>query len=263
MRRETVICLLIGVAAGMLAGLTGVGGGVFLVPLLVGALYLPQHEAHGTSFVVIFPIAVVGTITYAAMGHMEWGLILGLALGGVLGVLLGVRLMMLLPENRLRWLWGVFIIAIGFIMVISPWGEPAGGEAAAAASFGWTSFGIAIPIGFVSGILAGMMGIGGGVVLIPALVMIMGVSQHIAQGVSLAVISFMSLLGVLAHYRLENVRLRVALWIIPAAALFSFVGSYVASYLSGEFLRDFVGSVIIVVGVVTVVRGWRIREVEV
>ena len=48
MRREITVSLLVGAAAGMLAGLTGVGGGVFLVPLLVGVLYLPQHEAHGT-----------------------------------------------------------------------------------------------------------------------------------------------------------------------------------------------------------------------
>lgn len=262
MRREITVSLLVGAAAGMLAGLTGVGGGVFLVPLLVGALYLPQHEAHGTSFVIIFPIAVVGTITYAAMGHMDWGLILGLALGGVLGVLLGARLMMLLPEKRLQWLWGVFIIIVGFFMVITHWGYPAEASGALATA-GWTSFGIAIPIGFVAGILAGMMGVGGGVVLIPGMVMIMGVGQHVAQGVSLAVISFMSLLGVLAHYRLENVRLRVALWIIPAAALFSFVGSYVADHLTGTFLRDFVGAVIIVVGVITVVRGWRTRESEI
>ena len=52
------------------------------------------------------------------------------------------------------------------------------------------------------------------------------------------------------------------LLLIPAAALFSFIGSYVASYLSGTFLRDFVGSVIIVVGVITVVKGWRARESE-
>jgi uncharacterized membrane protein YfcA len=105
--------------------------------------------------------------------------------------------------------------------------------------------------------------VGGGMVLIPGMVLLMGVSQHTAQGVSLAVISFMALLGVLAHYRLENVKLKVALWVIPAAALFSFVGSYVASHLSGTFLRDFVGSVIIVVGVITVVKGWRARESEI
>jgi uncharacterized membrane protein YfcA len=259
LRRNITISLLVGAAAGMLAGLTGVGGGVFLVPLLVGVLYLPQHEAHGTSFLIILPIAVVGTITYAAMGHMDWGLILGLAMGGVLGVLLGARLMMLLPEDRLRWLWGVFIIIVGFFLMMTRWGYPT--EAATAAyAASWTSVGIAIPIGFVAGILAGMMGVGGGVVLIPGLVMILGVDQHTAQGVSLAVISFMALLGVLAHYRLENVRLRVALWVIPTAALFSFVGSFVASYLSGTFLRDFVGGVIIVVGVITVVKGWRARE---
>jgi len=262
LRREITVSLLVGAAAGMLAGLTGVGGGVFLVPLLVGVLYLPQHEAHGTSFVIIFPIAVVGTITYAAMGYMDWGLILGLALGGVVGVLLGARLMMMLPEKRLQWLWGVFIIIVGFFMVITHWGYPTE-TGTAMATAGWISFGIAIPIGFLAGILAGMMGVGGGVVLIPGLVMLMGVSEHAAQGVALAVISFMSLLGVLAHYRLENVRLRVALWIIPAAALFSFVGSYVATeHLTGTFLRDFVGAVIIVVGVITVVRGWRTREVE-
>jgi uncharacterized membrane protein YfcA len=193
---------------------------------------------------------------------MDWGLILGLAMGGVLGVLLGARLMMLLPEERLRWLWGVFIIIVGFFMVMTRWGYPT--EAATTmATAGWTSVGIAIPIGFVAGILAGMMGVGGGMVLIPGMVLLMGVSQHTAQGVSLAVISFMALLGVLAHYRLENVKLKVALWVIPAAALFSFVGSYVASHLSGTFLRDFVGSVIIVVGVITVVKGWRARESEI
>ena len=53
---------MIGACVGMLAGLTGVGGGVFLVPLLVGVLYLSQYEAHGTSLAVIFPMALFNVV---------------------------------------------------------------------------------------------------------------------------------------------------------------------------------------------------------
>lgn len=110
---------MIGAIAGMLAGLTGVGGGVFLVPLMVGLLALAQHQAHGTSFVVIFPIALVGAITYAILGHMDWTLILALAFGGVVGVVLGARLMMLVSERHLRWLFGIFLVVVGGCMIIT------------------------------------------------------------------------------------------------------------------------------------------------
>jgi uncharacterized membrane protein YfcA len=64
--RRALICILIGACVGMLAGLTGVGGGVFLVPLLVGVLYLSQYEAHGTSLAVIFPLTLAGAIMYCS-----------------------------------------------------------------------------------------------------------------------------------------------------------------------------------------------------
>lgn len=119
MRRQVLIFILIGAAAGMLAGLTGVGGGVFLVPLLVGLLGVSQHQAHGTSLAVIFPIALVGAITYATLGHMDWVLILGLALGGLAGVVLGARLMMRVPARQLRWIFGVFSVFIGICMIVA------------------------------------------------------------------------------------------------------------------------------------------------
>ncbi|MBE0415349.1 MAG: sulfite exporter TauE/SafE family protein [Dehalococcoidia bacterium] len=107
----------------MLAGLTGVGGGVFLVPLMVGLLGVAQHQSHGTSLAVIFFIALVGAITYATLGHipgnMDWALILGLALGGLVGVVLGARLMMRVPERQLRWIFGAFLVFVGIYMIIA------------------------------------------------------------------------------------------------------------------------------------------------
>jgi uncharacterized membrane protein YfcA len=256
LRREALVSLLIGAAAGLLAGLTGVGGGVFLVPLMVGLLYLPQHYAHGTSFVVIFPMALVGVITYAHFEYINWVLMLWLSLGGVFGVLLGARLMTMLPEKSLRWMFGIFLLVTGLVMVITSSGIGGGNGAAQGVNGG-----IAVGVGFLAGILAGVMGVGGGVIMVPAMVLIMGVEQHEAQGVSLAVITLIAFIGMLAHYRLENVRLKAALWIIPAAVVFGFVGSLLA-HLAGEVvLRQLVGSLIIIMGTIIVVKDLRTRWV--
>jgi hypothetical protein len=100
-----------------------VGGGVFLVPLMVGLLAMVQHQAHGTSFFVILPIALVGAITYAVYGHIlgnvDWEVILGLALGGIVGVVLGARLMMRVPARQLRWIFGIFLVVVGTFMIIN------------------------------------------------------------------------------------------------------------------------------------------------
>ena len=117
--------------------------------------------------------------------------------------------------------------------------------------------GIAIGIGLLAGTLGGMLGVGGGVILIPGMVFLMDVEQHTAQGVSLAMISAMALVGTVTHYRQDNVRLRVALWIIPAAVIFSFVGGTVADMLDASILRQIVGGVIITVGFFMAIRGWR------
>ena len=116
---------------------------------------------------------------------------------------------------------------------------------------------IGIGIGLLAGILGGMLGIGGGVILIPGMVFLLDVEQHTAQGVSLAVISLMALVGTVTHYRQENVRLKVALWIIPAAVIFSFLGGMVADMLDASFLRSLVGGFIIIVGFFMVVKDWR------
>lgn len=107
----------------MQAGLTGVGGGVFLVPLMVGLLGVAQHQAHGTSLTVIFPIAVVGAITYAFLGYIpgdiDWLLIPALAIGGVAGVFVGAKLMTRVPARQLRWIFSAFVLVLGIYMIVT------------------------------------------------------------------------------------------------------------------------------------------------
>jgi hypothetical protein len=111
----------------MIAGLTGIGGGILLVPLLGGVLLLGQHQAHGTSLAVIFPIGVAGLIAYVIHGNINgningntnvWVFVLVLALGSLVGVVLGARLMMRIRARHLRWLFSAFIVALGILMLI-------------------------------------------------------------------------------------------------------------------------------------------------
>ena len=85
--------------------------------------------------------------------------------------------------------------------------------------------------------------------MIPGMVLLMDVEQHTAQGVSLAVIAATVLVGAITHYRQGNVRLRVALWIAPAAILFSFLGGTVADWIAASVLRQTLGGIIIAMGI--------------
>ena len=106
-----------------------------------------------------------------------------------------------------------------------------------------------IGIGLLAGLFAGMLGIGGGFLFVPGMVLLLSVDQHTAQGVSLAVITLTALVGAITHYRQKNVRLGVILWIAPAAALFGFLGSMVADVMDASLLRRIFGSTTIVIGI--------------
>jgi uncharacterized membrane protein YfcA len=90
---------------------------------MVGLLAMAQHQAHGTSLAVMFPIALVGAITYAIYGHIlgsiEWEIIVGLALGGIVGVVIGAVLMVRMPARHLKWIFGLFLMAVGSFMIIN------------------------------------------------------------------------------------------------------------------------------------------------
>jgi len=119
------------------------------------------------------------------------------------------------------------------------------------------SIGIAMGIGLVAGVLGGMLGIGGGAILIPGMVLFLGAGQHSAQGVSLLVIALTAVVGTVTHYRQDTVNLKVALWIVPAAVVFSLLGGLVADMLDASLLRNVWGALLIVVGILMILTGRR------
>ena len=110
------------------------------------------------------------------------------------------------------------------------------------------SIGIGIGIGLVAGVLAGMLGIGGGVVKVPGLALLLDTTQHIAQGVSIAVVVVTATVGAVLHYRQGNVRLSTALWVAPSAAIFSFLGASLAGITDATWLCRAFGVLLLAVG---------------
>ena len=122
-----------------------------------------------------------------------------------------------------------------------------------------------IAIGLVAGFAAGMLGIGGGSIYVPALVLLMNEPQHIAQGVSLAAIVATALVGGVTHLRRGNVDLPSVAWVAPVAVVAAFGAALLADMLDPTVLRRIFAAVFIYFAltmIVGAVRGERVSERE-
>ncbi len=217
----SILTFLFGLIAGALGGLMGVGGGLVLVPLLTHFLHRPQHEAHGTSLAFIISTSVVATILSARLEHVLPGLALLLAVGAVPGVMLGARLAQAMSARHLRQAFGLLMLATAIrILALPPRPEVAGAP--------WPPA-LDVLLGAGAGLLAGVLGVGGGVIIVPVLVLAQHVEQHTAQGVSLLMIIPTAIVGALSHARHGNVNRRL----LPALMLGGAAGA-----LGGALLAD-------------------------
>jgi uncharacterized protein len=111
-----VLALVLGVAAGVLAGLFGVGGGILFVPALV-ALGLGQIEAQGTSLLAILPTVLAGTWNQRRYGNLRPRTAVVLGVSSILGVELGARLATALPETTVRRFFALLLFAVALHLV--------------------------------------------------------------------------------------------------------------------------------------------------
>jgi len=107
-----------GAGSGMLAGFLGIGGGIILVPMMVGFLSLNQHKAHGTSLAIIIPVSMIGTAIYTIRGDIEWALVATIGAASITGAIFGAKLMMRVSASRLRQIFGVYAIAVATLLLL-------------------------------------------------------------------------------------------------------------------------------------------------
>lgn len=172
-----------GLLAGFTSGLFGVGGGIVIVPALTLLARFPPKVATGTSLTAIVPISLAGALGYATAGEVDLAYGLLLTAGALGGAVLGTR-----------WLRTVDgpVLQLGFaaLMVVTAVRLAVGGEADGAGRVDLSPATVAglVAVGLAAGVLAGLLGVGGGIVIVPVLTIAFGLPLVLAKGTSLAVI---------------------------------------------------------------------------
>ena len=221
-----------GVGAGALAGFTGglfgVGGGIVLIPILTGRLHLGQHEAHGTSLAVIGATALAGLVVYGGAAHVAWGTALLVGLASIAAAPVGAWLAGRVSPRGLKLAFALFLIAVAMRLA---W-EPAAASRAPLVS-GPERIVVDVVLGLAVGLLAGFMGVGGGILAVPAFALLFGMDQATAQGTSLAVILVTAPAGAFQHHRQGTVAWR---W-VPMAALGAVLAAPFAARIANQLPR--------------------------
>jgi len=229
---QMLMTFCIGILSGFFGGITGGGGGIVSIPLMVAFLKLDQHRAHGTSLVVLVFTGLVGAATYALNGSVDIGAAVLIAATAVVTARAGAHFAHSLPEWRLKRAFGVYLLIVSVLMLLKPYlGTPQLLTAGAARTM------VLLATGAVAGFTSGMMGVGGGAIMIPSMVLLAGFDQHVAQGTSLLVMVPAGGTGAYTHWKLGNVRTQVLPGIIAGVLAGTWLGGTFAHLLSDTVLR--------------------------
>lgn len=115
-----LILIFIGLAAGILSGLVGVGGGILMVPALVFFLGLSQHAAQGTSLAVMLPpVGIMACINYYKAGALDWKFALVIAITFVVGGYFGSKMAIAIDQRMLKKIFGVIMLLAALKLIFS------------------------------------------------------------------------------------------------------------------------------------------------
>jgi hypothetical protein len=241
-----------GLAAGFLTGLLGVGGGVVMVPVMY-QVFLHMHEpskvafttAVATSLAVMIFSGAVAAYTYYKKGQLKPGLMLWAGVGTLLGASLGAHIMIATDDRVVRLAFGLFLWLVAASMFL-----PKANLRPHDHVPSWRYNAGLLTVGTVMGMVSALFGVGGGALLVPALVIVFGISIHHAIATSTAIIVLTAVFGsvnymIIGWHDPQTPALAIG-WIHPVAWLLLMPGALFATRagirtamgLSRERLRD-------------------------
>lgn len=255
MTRDRLLrAVLVGLGAGFLSGLFGVGGGILMVPALVMVMHLDQRLAHGTSLAAVVPIAMSSTLSYAISGEVDWAVAGLLALGAIGGAVLGTKLLHSLPERVLGWAFAALLVATAVRLLLDQ------GDAAGRAPISVIGAVALVGTGLASGVLAGLLGVGGGIIMVPVMVVGFDMSAALAKGTSLAVIIPTAIMGTWRNWKKGNVAIATGVVAGLAGVVSAFGAGLLSVEMSDALSNGLFAALLIVVAVRMIWQLWSERD---
>lgn len=267
--------VVLGVGVGVIAGMFGVGGGFLLVPLMHVLLGVPVPAAVGVGLCVTIANAFGAYLRYREMGHAESRFDIMLIGGSLLGVDAGRRILETLENTgsftiggrelgvlpaAVTGLYTALFVSIVYLLWTKP--SPRDDESSEAGPLARLTVppladlpvaglsGVSGPvigyIGFFNGVLAGLIGIGGGICLIPIMLYGFGFSIQKTAGTGIIVVLVVAIVGTVGHAAIGNVHLGLAATMMVGSALAAQIGASLTKTLPAAILRKSLAIVMIV-----------------
>jgi len=223
------IDLFFGFVIGLTLGLLGGGGSILTVPVLVYVVGLAPQAAVTASLMIVGINSGMGAFLHQRLGTLNWRVALVFGGVGMAASYLSASLSHLLPATLLMILFALLMLVVGGFMILS---KPPKNENREMR--GWH---VIIASGLGVGTLTGFLGVGGGFLIVPALVMLVGLPIRQAVGTSLVVIAMNSLAGLLGHLNSGSIDLMIVSLFAIAGISGSLVGTRLTRTIKPEMLR--------------------------
>lgn len=254
MSPESIVArVLAGAIVGFLVGLTGLGGGVLLVPILISALGVPAIVAVGSDALVNAVTKVGAGIVHWRRGNVRWWLVVALIGGSIPGAALGVGILTRLHSTRGSGVNDFLKIAIAVLLIIIPVtylaAKPFSSEVEIEAPKRAKKYAGIILIGFLVGILVGITSIGSGTVTVMLLLVFYGFTPRVVVGTDVVHALLLTGFTAMLQARLGNVDFALVGYILIGSIPAGIVGASMASRISATRLKQILCSILVVLGI--------------
>lgn len=284
-----LVIILLGGAVGMLSGMFGVGGGFLTTPLLI--FYgIPPMVAAASASTQVTGASVSGVFAHMRRGGVDFHMGAVLVAGGFLGTIFGAALFELLEawgqiDTVINILYTILLGSIGTMMAREAWasvsatrsGQPLPARKrrhhplVANLPWRWRFYrsGLYISplapliLGFVTGILTMLLGVGGGFIMVPAMLYILGMSANVVVGTSLFQILFVTMSSTMVHsLTTKAVDIVLAVFLLIGSVTGAQIGARLAQRMRPDYLRLFLAAIVLIVALrMALGLGWRPDEI--
>jgi hypothetical protein len=255
---DLILILIIGLFAGVMAGMFGIGGGVVMVPAMIVFLGYSIIEANGTSLAALMmPVGIFAVIQYYKNKYVDLKIAAIFAFGLLLGVLFGAKFAIALPSDILKQLYGIFLLYVSWrFFEFRTKKKLPSNETEELNTEKKYSVLILILIGITAGVLSGLFGIGGGLVMVPMMVTLMKFHPKKAVGTSLAALLLpVALPGVIEYYNSGNLKIETAAILALGLVFGSILGAKITITLPTKTIKRVYAIFLFIMGMDFLLRG--------
>lgn len=252
------LALAAGAVIGLVLGLVGAGGSILAVPLLVYLVGVPDaHAAIGTAAVAVSLSALLGLAGHARAGTVKWNCALVFAASGSLGALIGAQLGKATDPGLLLALFGLLMLVVGLSM-LRPKNTAPNPDVRLTRTSAATLLPRLVPLGLGTGLLAGFFGIGGGFLIVPALMLATAMPIRFAVGTSLVAVFALGATTAASYALAGHVDWQLTALMVAGGAAGSLIGIRLGNRLSSakDLLSRLFALLVIATGLYVVKSGW-------